>query len=186
MAQASLTWTPASGNTSTGQQVQYRVKGDPTYTIFSTLGIAASTETVTGLLPNKIYEFRILNVCNVGGPTPSSIRENILLTCPIVTVAKDYSSITASFPDLGGDITSYEVFLQTSGGGSFDGTTIYAPFASTVTATFNANISPSTTYLVKVVPYAGQYSKSNCATTSVTTDATPACLAPTNVVATMS
>lgn len=183
--QAVLNWTPVGGANSTGQSVQYRLKGAGTWTTHSSVGAAVTTATITGLLDNEVYEFQIVNNCTTGGPTPSATIENVKLTCPTVTTSNlTYNSIDYSFSALGGDVDTYDVQLLNSGSAVV--TTQSKPTAATVTGTFSG-LSASTSYSIRVIPKIGAtYQKTDCATTGFTTSAAPACGAPTGLSATIS
>ena len=183
--QAVLTWTPASGGNSTGQKVQYRVKGG-TWLDWSSVGPLVSTETITGLNDNSIYEFQVVNICSVGGSSVSNQSQGIKITCPAVTTsALTYNSFSYSFNPLGGDIVDYVVELRNPSNALVGTQTVVS--ANPVSGSFSGLIA-STTYSLKVIPRTASqtYTKPDCAIVNVTTSAAPACAAPTNVSATIS
>lgn len=187
MAQVQLNWSLAAvGAPSTGQQVQYRLKGDTDWTTAATVAASVTTYTVTPLLDNELYEFRIVNVCSIGGPTPSGVIEKIKISCPAVTVGKTYERVTYSFASLDADIVDYLVILRNAAD-TADIASIVKVNGGTVSGEFTG-LSASTAYKVRVVPRTASsaYTKTDCAAIDVTTDAAPACNAPTGVSAVMS
>lgn len=184
MAQTTLSWVPAGGVNSLSQAVQYRKKGDTAWTTFSTETPSISSKTVTGLLDNQLYEFRVLNHCAVGGDISSGMMEGVKFTCPTVTYTKTYESITVSFSHLGGSIDAYDVKLYNSANTLISTYSVSSPLNSTITHTFDS-LSPASTYTVRVVPHAEGYSKTDCLVTTITTNDAPTCSAPTVLSANM-
>ena len=188
--QVTLNWTAVNNANSTGQEVQYKKITDAGWTTHATVGPAIETALITGLDDNVVYQFRIRNICAVGGPTGSGIDEDIKFTCPAVTITQNlYNMISYSFPHLGGSVSGYDVKLLAADGTSVVATNTHNAPGATVTGQFTG-LNPSTTYQIRVEPKAtgdlGTYSKTNCATTTATTPAAPTCGAPTNVTATIS
>lgn len=176
-----LNWTVGVGATS--QNVQYKLSTDSTWITFSTVTGTATTETVTGLSDNLIYDFRIISNCASGSPAPSSTIQKISFTCPAVTTTVTSTSISYSFAELGGSMTSYQVKLFNSAGdtevasGTPTGTT-------TRTGTFTT-LSSGTSYKLRVIPVAGSFSKTDCAFVSVATAEPAVCAIPTSVTASL-
>lgn len=149
--QAVLTWTPA---TNISQDIQYRtISGTTTWNLFSSLGPSANTETITGLLDNRIYEFRVVNNCSNGGVAYSNLDTDVKLTCPTVSYTMGSTLNFYSFTHLGGDITKYEVLIYASDGTTLLSTNIHDAPSGTVNGSFTS--TASTTYKVEVRVYAG-------------------------------
>jgi hypothetical protein len=177
MAQQALKWTPAGGVNSTGQQIEYRKKGTTSWIVFSSLPPTTSTATVTGLLDNTIYEFRVINMCAVGGNIPSGVFETIIFTCITVTATHTYDSITVNFSPLGADIVKYDVILVETNAIY----TVENP-SGNVSYTFSG-LTPATPYSIKVILYTNSFVKTNCPVQVVNTDQLPECNAPSGVTA---
>lgn len=176
---ATLSWTIGAGATS--QNVQYKLSTSSTYITFSTVGGSITTETVTGLSDNLLYDFRIVSSCGGGTPAPSAVLTKINIICPAVTVTFTDTTVSYSFAHIGGDVSAYVVKLFNSAG-----TTEVATSTPTGTATRIGTITgltASTAYKLRVVPTAGTITKTDCLFTNVTTAAPPVCNIPTNVVA---
>jgi hypothetical protein len=174
-----LTWTPGVGSTS--QTVQYKLASASIYTTFSTLTGIATTETVTGLSNNVIYDFRITTGCNGGTSTSSPVVQRINIICPTVTVTATSTTLAYSFPEIGGSVGTYSVKLFNSAGTS-ELSSQTPTGTTTLTGTFDT-LTASTGYKIRVVPTAGTITKTDCAFTTGTTSAPPVCNAPTGVTA---
>jgi trimeric autotransporter adhesin len=174
-----LNWTPGAGSTS--QTVQYKLASASTWTTFSTVSGTATTETVTGLADNLIYDFKILTACNGGTSTQSPVVQKINIICPTVTVTAASTSLSYSFPEIGGSVTSYVVKLFNSGGTS-ELASQTPTGTTTLTGTFSS-LTASTTYKIRVIPTAGSISKTDCAFATGVTLAPPTCNPPTGVTA---
>lgn len=176
-----LTWTTGGGATS--QDVQYKLASSGTWTTHANVAGNVTTASITGLQDNLIYDFRVVTNCAGGTPTGSTPTQQINIICPTVTTTPSDTSVAYSFPENGGSITAYTVKLFDSAG-----TTELAsqtPSGTTTrTGTFTG-LTASTAYKIRVLITAGAFSKNDCAFTSVTTTATPACNAPTGVTATI-
>lgn len=174
-----LAWTPGVGSTS--QNVQYKLASASTWTTFSTVLGDVTTATVTGLSDNLIYDFKIVTACNGGTSTSSPVVKKINIICPTVTVTAASTSLSYSFPEIGGSVDSYAVKLFNSAGSSELAS--QTPTGTTTrTGTFSS-LTASTTYKIRVVPTAGTITKADCAFTTGVTLAPPTCNAPTGVTA---
>ena len=174
-----LNWTPGAG--STAQTVQYKLASASTYTAFSTLAGTATTETVTALSDNVIYDFRISTACNGGTATTSPVVQKINIICPTVTVTATSTTLAYSFPEIGGSVGTYSVKLFNSAGTS-ELASSTPTGTTTLSGTFTA-LTASTGYKIRVVPTAGTITKTDCAFVTGTTSAPPVCNAPTGVTA---
>lgn len=176
-----LTWTAGGGAAS--QDVQYKLATASTWTTHANVAGNVTSSTITGLQDNRIYDFRVITNCAGGTPTPSAATQQIKIICPTVTTTPSDTSIAYSFPELGGSITSYTAFL-------FDSSGVVTLSSQTPTGTTTRSgtftgLQPNTAYKVRIVVFAGSFSKSDCAFVDVTTTSTPACNPPTNVSATV-
>ena len=72
-----LNWTAAGGSNSTGQQVLRTLYGANSYSTIATLSASAATYTDTTAVVDTVYEYKIVNICEVGGPTEGG-RVNIV------------------------------------------------------------------------------------------------------------
>lgn len=185
--QSVINWTPAGGSNSVNQTVQYKATTSATWISFGTVAAGIATATITGLVNNTKYDFQILDNCSVGGPTASIAAHGLQFACPTVTLTPTYNSVQFDFTLTGiGDITKIDVQLLTSDNTTVAGTqTITGPTNSAYTKTFTG-LSASTTYYGRLIQYADTSYTGNCASQSTTTAVTPACIAPTNVTATLS
>lgn len=174
-----LTWTPGAGSTS--QNVQYKLATASTWTTFSTVSGTATTAIVTGLSDNLIYDLRITTACNGGTTTASSVLQRINFICPTVTVTAASTSLSYSFPEIGGSVGSYAVKLFNSTGTS-ELASQTPTGTTTLTGTFS-DLTASTTYKIRVVPTAGTITKTDCAFATGVTLAPPTCNVPTGVTA---
>lgn len=175
-----LNWTVGAG--ATAQNVQYKLATDSTWTTFSTVGGTVTNETITGLLDNYIYDFRVVTVCSGGTPAGSSSVQKINITCPSVGLSSTDTIVSYSFLELGGSITGYTVKLFAA-----DGTTEIGSQTPTGTSTRSGSftgLTASTTYKLLVIATAGS-NTSSCSQNTIATTAPPACNPPTSVVATL-
>lgn len=176
-----LNWTVGSGATS--QNVQYKLASASTWTTFSTISGTATTETVTGLSDNLIYDLRITTQCASGTPSNSTVIQKINIICPTVTTTITSTEIGYSFTEIGGSVSSYSVKLYASDGTTEVGTS--TPTGTTTrTGAFSA-LTSSTTYKLKVIPTAGSITKTDCPLVTATTTTPPVCNVPTGVTATL-
>ena len=175
-----LNWTIGSGATS--QNIQYKLATDSIWTTFSTLSGTATTETVTGLLDNYIYDFRVVTVCSGGAPAGSTPTQQIKFVCPSVGVSVTHDTVSYSFLELGGSVSTYTVKLFAS-----DGTTELASQTPTGTSTRSGTftgLSALTTYNILVIAAVSTFT-SSCSQVTTATTAIPACNPPTGVTATL-
>jgi hypothetical protein len=174
-----LNWTVGAGATS--QNVQYKLASASTWTTFSTVTGTAVTETVTGLSDNLLYDFKIVTNCNGGTAGGSAVIQKINMICPTVTTTLESTSISYSFPEIGGSVSSYAVKLFNSAGTS-ELSSQTPTGTTTLTGSFTA-LTASTSYKIRVVPTAGTITKTDCAFTTATTSAPAVCNIPTAVTA---
>lgn len=188
--QVTIQWVPASSGQY--QEVQFRLEGASSWTTFSTnLPMSQNSETVTGLLDYEVYEFRVLNYCEAGGPIATTPIPWAQLGCPIVTeTSRTETSLSYQFTHLGGDINSYDVTLLNDAGMVTISTQVKnPPFGSPITGTF-INLTPTTNYKIKVTPKVKdgttvRFQKTDCGLLSTGTSSPSACAAPTNLTVTL-
>lgn len=182
---ASLTWSLDANSNNQNQQVQYKLSTASNWTTAVVLQPTSTSYVITGLNQNKIYNFQVVNNCGAGGPSPSVVQSAVELTCPTVNLTSTSTSITYSFVNLGGDVTSYVMNLYDSTGTNLiQSKTESAPFAATVINTFNG-LNPNTGYNVIVTTNAGTFNKV-CSAQLITTPNTPSCPSVTGFTVTIS
>jgi len=169
-----LTWVPAAGGGT--QTIQFKLRSETDWATFITVGPAISSQAVTGLNYNSLYDFRVINNCPTGSTTILE-GSDIKFQCVSLTVTPSDTSLTVQFPDLGGTIDTYIVELYDTQNLLLSTNTLIAPFTSTVTSAFTG-LSPITTYRIKVTPASYTFSKTDCTQVSTSTTNTPACPAP--------
>lgn len=178
MASFDLSWTPAGGANSTGQQVQYKDADSSTWLVASSLDSSEDTYTVSGLLDNVIYDFRIVNLCAFGGPTPGAVFQIVNIICPTVSRTPTHNTVSFSFPHpTGTDLTEYRVDLMNGAGTAVLAFKNIVPVTSPVSDSFTG-LSSSTSYNLRVTAKAGSYSKV-CPLSAFSTTAPPVCNMPT-------
>lgn len=183
MATFNLTWTPATGPNAGQQRVQYRIKGTSTWTIHTTLGSTVNSYSGLVLADNTLYQFAIVNLCLLGNQIYSQIFEGIKFICPVVTLTPGVAFINFSFPHLGGSIDKYDIEIYDASFVYLGKVTKYP--ATTITGTLN-NLTPNTSYNIKVKPYAEGYVKSDCAYSNDSTLVSPTCSAASDLSAVLS
>lgn len=171
---AGLSWALDSNSNNQSQTIQYKLNSVSNWSTSSSVNPITTTATINGLNQNKLYNFQIINNCSVGGPSPSTPITAVELTCPSINLTPTSTSINYSFVGLGGDVDTYVLILLDSTGITIlQSKTESAPFASTITNTFNG-LSSSTTYQVQCTVKAAQFSKV-CGNQTTTTTNVPVC-----------
>lgn len=179
-----LNWTPAGGANSLSQSVQRSPKGAGTWTNLATgLGAAVSTYTDNTAIKDTAYDYRIVNICSVGGPTNSGTSYVVDITCPTVTAIASGLIIGGSYGDTFNDVSYVDAKL-------FDvtGTAEIQPLNPTPAgnapgdyAFTDAGVEYSTDYIVRFYVTDGTTIK-EC-DTPVSVGAAPTCDAPTGLTA---
>lgn len=185
MAQVTLNWTPSPAS-SENQTIQYKLNSDTEWITFATVSPTTDSQVITELDDNKIYDFRIVNECSGGGEAPSPSVSKIWFACPVMTVTPSASTITYSFPHVGGDVNKYIVDLLSSSN-ALRGTKVHTSPSGTLTFTFTG-LPFGTTYKIRVSMFAGaafEFSHTCAPVTIVNTTAAESCSIPTGVSATM-
>ena len=188
MASSTITWVPAGGTNSLSQTVQYKLKLDSVWTTSSTVAAGVATATVSGLVANTLYDFRIVDNCAVGGAIPSASVTQILFICPEVTLTPTFEAVTVAFANLYADISKYVIQLFSADGSTLLGT---IPITDITPSTFSnifTGLAASTSYNIRVTIYAGSTFMYNhiCPMTLFATGTAPICGVPGSVTAVMS
>jgi len=160
MATATLVWTAGGGVT---QEVYYRKEGDVSFILFDTVSGDTSTIDITGIDPNEVYEFYILNKCNYGLEVMSEVKEAALVTCPeLITFYQGAITLTIEFSNLEGDITDYRVETYELPGETLLNTIDITPAFGPISFTYDG-LTPDTYYKFKVIPRIGsEYLNETC------------------------
>lgn len=182
--EASLAWTPGGGGGT--QVVEYKLASAPTWTQYAVYGSTTSSALISGLSSNVIYNFRITNNCS-GGAAAAGTSSSIGLACIALSNVTTDTTVASTFTPSGGDVDTIVVQLYDSTGTTLLQTqTFLAPFASSLTATFQG-LTASTTYQLVAVPSIGTtYTNTTCSKVTATTTSVPGCALPTNLTVTIS
>ena len=174
-----LNWTAAGGANSTGQRVERSAYGANSYSTLATLSASATNYTDATALIDTVYDYRIVNICEVGGPTNGG-RVNIVdITCPIVTANVSGLIITGEYGDTANESDYQSVQLLNTAEDVLQTLTVTGNQPGTYTFT-DAGVDYNTTYIVRVVIVAPNGTTKDC-DTSVSTGNAPACDAPTGL-----
>lgn len=183
MATANLTWVPFPGPNNQSQTIQYKKHSVSTWTTFQTVSAGTASATITGLIDNVSYDFRIITNCFIGGPTPGEPQESIISQiCPNTTItspsitsisvtvfygANDISNIQINVDDVGSIlITDHQSSTQSLPAGHGSGS---------YTHIFN-NLQPDTSYDITITySYTDENVDPLICTYSQTTGEPPSC-----------
>lgn len=184
MATINLSWTPAGSATSVSQTVQRKPNSSSTWTDLATgLGASVSTYADSTASDNILYDYRILNVCSVGGPTPGSVAQADNIVCPAVSASNPQTGeqdvISWTVGATSGSVSITNVLIIKNG--NVVNTTVVNSQAG-ASGTYDTGQDYGATYTVRAVLSDGVFSK-NCETT-ITIGSAPACGAPSNLTAT--
>jgi len=155
MANFTLNWTPNINSNVSSQQAEYRrrsvggvynssgfIPGNPLLT-------TDNTTSISGLLDNVVYEFRISNFCTEGR-TYTANSEAIKFGCVTPTEAHTDTNITATVSSLPSDITKVRFSLLNFDGSSLlQGPIVVNTSAGSCPNIFNS-LTPDTTYIIRV------------------------------------
>lgn len=183
MATITLTWTPAPGANTTGQQIQ-RKTGAAAFATIATVSGTANTYVDTTALDNTYYTYQIVTICATGGPTESADVSAIKILCPTVdvTLTPNFTANTAdlSFPALAAGLTYNSVTLMQ--GATTIGTQLINS-GGPVVKSFS-NLAFSTTYTYNYSITSNGVTK-NCSG-EIIVPAQNGCEPPSNITATVS
>ena len=176
-----LNWTAAGGANSTGQQVLRTLYGANSYSTLATLSASAATYTDTTAVVDTVYEYKIVNICEVGGPTEGGKVNIVDITCVTVTTNVSGLIISGEYGEILNDTAWHDFAIYDSTGND-----LVQPLAvpggdqaGTWTAT-DVGIDYNTSYIVRATLIAPNGTTKDC-DVSVSTGSAPACDAPTNL-----
>ena len=171
-----LNWTPAGGANSTGQKVQRSAYCANTYTDLATLGPAIDTYIDTTAIVDTAYDYRIVNICQVGGPTNGGSATIVDITCPTVTANAVGLIISGDYSDALNESQFQSINLLDSAETVLQTIALAGNQPDTYAFT-DAGVEYDTAYIVRLVLVAPDGTTKDC-DTSVSTGAAPSCDAP--------
>lgn len=196
-AQFNLTWDNTDVNASSNslhQRASYRQKsvgGSFITTGFTPANDMAKTvnaaTTPSTLLFNAVYEFKVENLCTVGGPTinDNGVREAIQFSCINPTTDQDHDSASISVNLTGLDITKVKFTLKKASDNTIVASSLVVKSGTSVA--YNATgLTPTTNYYwqielyanvnsVEVISSQAAYLDQPCSPYPFTTEANPTC-----------
>lgn len=133
---------------------------DGSYTTIGTPVWNSSTNrweiTDTTAVDNTLYTYKAQSNCSSSTPYVTYDFANI--ACPVITLTPSATEVGYSFPDLGGEISKYEVSVLDSSGAVVIAThTILPAFANPVTGTF-AYLTEGVAYKIRLKIFIGTFS----------------------------
>ena len=174
-----LNWTAAGGANSTGQRVERSAYGANSYSTLATLSASATTYTDNTALIDTVYDYRIVNICEVGGPTNGGRVAIVDITCPTVVANVSGLIISGEYGDTANESEYQSLKLLNTEEDELQTLTVTGDAAGTYTFT-DSGIDYNTAYIVRAVIVAPDGTTKNC-DTSVSTGNAPACDAPTGL-----
>lgn len=184
MATINLSWTPAGGPTSISQTVQRKQASSTTWNDLATgLAPTASTYSDTTAAENTLYDYRIVNVCSAGGPSPGTPSQADKIVCSTITLDNpqtgEQDTIDWTVAATSNDVTIDRVeiikdgnILETTNVGN----------AGPASGTYDTGLDFGATYTVRSVLTDGVFTL-NCEST-IQIGGSPTCGSPTNLTAT--
>jgi len=173
MADFEIQWTkPVS--TIYKQEIYLRLRYTSEYSLIAELEGDVFYYTITGLLDNKIYEYKIKTYCLTSGPGETAVKSFIKINCPTFTTSnitlKCDRTFDYSFLALGKDINSYDIVLLNNAGTELSRQTKTTPLTvgSAITGTFSS-LAAETIYKIRVEPKAYEFTRTTCSVVTVTT-----------------
>ena len=173
MADFEIKWTKP-GSTIYKQEIYLRLRYTSEYSLIAEVEGDVFFYTATGLLDNKIYEYKIKSYCLTSGPGESVVQSFIKINCPTFTTSnitlKCNRTFDYSFLALGQDIDAYDIVLLNNAGTELSRQTKTTPLAvgSTITGTFSSLLA-ETIYKIKIEPKADEFTRTTCGVVTVTT-----------------
>jgi hypothetical protein len=182
MATANITWVPFPGPNTSSQVLEYKKNTSLLWSTYNTYGPLTNSASVTGLLDNVYYDFRITTNCSIGGPSAGASQPNkIKFVCPNVVV--ESNTITSIDFDVfygADDLTKIEVKLYNAASPTVligqQNKLLTVGHSSGIFSGIFTGLTPSTNYVV-VVTIIGKLNDSIDCTYSISTGSAPACLA---------
>lgn len=176
-----LNWTAAGGTNSTGQEVQRSPYGAGTFTTITTLSATAATYTDTTAIVDTVYDYKIVNICEVGGPTSGGTQDIADITCVTLTTNVSGLTVSGEYGQLFNDTAwnSFGIFNEA-------GTTLVQALTVPLDqqpgsySSTDAGITYNTNYILRATLIAPNGLTKRC-DVSFSTGAAPACDAPTNL-----
>ena len=185
MATINLSWTPSNGPTSVSQTVQRKLASDTTWgDLVTGLGPAVSTYSDTSAADNTLYDYRVLNICSAGGPTPGVSAQADKQVCPTLTATVPATGeedvINWSVGNTSGDNTITTVVIIDSNSAVVNTTNVNSQTGTS--GTYDTGQAYNQTFTIRATISDGVFTKT-CDTT-VTIGGEPACGQPTGLTAT--
>lgn len=173
MADFEIQWTqPVS--TTYKQEIYLRLRYTSEWSLISEVEGDVFYYTITGLLENKIYEYKIKTYCLGSTPGESVVKSFIKINCPTFTTSnitlKCDRTFDYTFLALGQDIDAYDVVLLNNAGTELSRQNKTTPLAvgSSITGTFSS-LQAETIYKIKIEPKADEFTRTTCGIVTVTT-----------------
>jgi hypothetical protein len=187
MATINLSWTPAGGATSTSQKVQRKLASGSTWTDIATgLSTTANSYSDTTAVANTLYDYQVVNICSVGGPSASGTVQADSITCPSLTASNPqsgtYDTIVVNYGATSADVSHVSLVLLDAAGSALVATAAPAPSGQGAGTYTFTGLDYDTTYTIRLTVGDGTFTKECEITQAVGSE--PACGAPTNVTAT--
>ena len=152
MANFLLSWN--SSFYSGDQIVQYRLSGVGSYTDAATVSEQTDTYTITGLLADTLYDFRVKADCGV---LYTDVIVAINISCPTLTITTLLEEIQYEFNDSLADLDKYIIELWKENV-LVSQNTLLAPFSNPLNGSFTG-LEENGIYQIRLKAYSGDYEK---------------------------
>lgn len=176
-----LNWTAAGGANSTGQKVERSLAGAGTYTTLATLSASATTYTDNSAVVDTVYDYRIVNICEVGGPTSSGTQDIVDITCVSLTTSVSGLTVSGEYGELFNETAwqSFDIYDE-SGAAVIQALAVPGDQNPGSYNSTDAGMEYNTNYILRATLTAPNGTIKKC-DVSFSTGAAPACDAPTNL-----